>query len=82
MVLKFETDNTTKAFEVHAAGLPRYLYTQFESEIDQVQLVLDGNQEKKLSETYRLFTLLGGLKSMILYVYWKRLACFNRVEVL
>jgi hypothetical protein len=52
MNLKFATDMSTKAFEVHASGLARFLYTQFETDIDQVQLVLDGNQEKKLSETH------------------------------
>ena len=51
ILLRYEGDQTSKTFEVHATGLPRYLYTQFQSDIDQVQLVLDGNQEKKLSDT-------------------------------
>jgi hypothetical protein len=52
MVLRDEEKNSSKTFEVHAVGLPRYLYIQFESDIDQVQLVLDGNQEKKLSDSH------------------------------
>lgn len=52
MVLKFESDSSSKTFEVQAAGLPRYLYIQFESDIEQVQLLLDGNFEKKLSDTH------------------------------
>jgi hypothetical protein len=52
MVLKYEGDTSSKTFEVHATGLPRYLYTTFESDIDQVQYVLDGAQEKKISESH------------------------------
>jgi len=51
MILRYDTDQSSKTFEVHAAGLARYLYTQFESDMDQLQLLLDGSQEKKISET-------------------------------
>jgi hypothetical protein len=52
LVLRYSTDGATKQFDIHASGLARFLYTQFETDINQVQLVLDGNEEKKLGATH------------------------------
>lgn len=53
MILRFQ-DGTTKTYEVNALGLARFFHTQYECDLDQIQLVLDGNQEKKLNDTHQV----------------------------
>ncbi|KIW01195.1 uncharacterized protein PV09_07244 [Verruconis gallopava] len=64
LVLPDQLSGDGKTFQVHAAGLARYFYTQFQTDIDQVQLVLDGSLEKTLSETH---TLVIADRSRMLY---------------
>jgi len=53
VVLKYQADKTSKAYEVTAAALPRYFYIHYETEVDQIQLLLDGTMEKAISETHQ-----------------------------
>jgi hypothetical protein len=53
IVLKFNKDKSSKTFEVNYVSLPRYFYTHYESDIDQIQLLLDGAIEKAISETHQ-----------------------------
>jgi hypothetical protein len=42
----------SKQFEIGTSLLPRYFYIQFEGDVEQVQLVLEGTNEKLASENY------------------------------
>jgi hypothetical protein len=53
MTLKSRTDKSSKIFEVNASSLPRFFYTQYESDVDQIQLLLDGAIEKTISDTHQ-----------------------------
>jgi hypothetical protein len=53
VILKYQTDKSTKTYEVNAAALPRFFFLHYESEVDQIQLLLDGTTEKKVSETHQ-----------------------------
>ena len=43
-----------KTFEVGAPALPRYFWTQYDSQVDQIQILLDGLSESHLPDNYNL----------------------------
>ena len=47
-------DGGKKIYEINAASLPRFFYIQYQSDFNQIQILLDTNQEKILSETHQL----------------------------
>jgi hypothetical protein len=41
-----------KAFEISAPSLPRYFWMQFDGQVEQIQIVLNGHIEKNIDENY------------------------------
>lgn len=42
----------SKAFEVSAASMPRYFWTQFDGVVDQIQISLNGTFDNRVSDTH------------------------------
>lgn len=53
MILRSDKDKCSKTFEVNYHSLPRFFYIQYESEVDQIQLLLDGTIEKAVTESHQ-----------------------------
>ena len=41
-----------KTFEISAPSLPRYFWMQYDGQVEQIQIVLNGSVEKTINENY------------------------------
>ena len=43
-----------KVFEISAPSLPRYFWMQYDGQVEQIQIVLNGSNEKTINENFHL----------------------------
>src|ERR1700712_12159 len=52
ITLRDQKEDRSKQFEVVASLLPRYFWTQFDGNVEQIQLLLEGTSEKTVNNNY------------------------------